>query len=119
VNHTVTYFQASPTVLANGESFGPYMRPAAGTFGDIFRDSLNGPGLVNTDLSVAKTFRITERVSAQFRTDFFNLFNHPNLGEPNSCVDCQNGTAGKITDIISTQDGSSMRRLQFGFRFNF
>jgi hypothetical protein len=119
VNHTVTYFQASPTVLANGESFGPYMRPAAGTFGNIFRDSLNGPGLIDTDLSVAKTFAITERVAFQFRTDFFNLFNHPNLGEPNPCVDCQNGTAGKITDIISTQDGSSMRRLQFGFRVTF
>lgn len=119
VNHTVTYFQPSPTVLANGQSFGPYLRPASGTFGDIFRDSLNGPALINTDLSAAKSFSIKENLRVQFRTDFFNLFNHPNLGEPNNCVDCQNGQAGKITDVISTQDGSSMRRIQFAVRITF
>ncbi|MCU1299459.1 MAG: Cna protein B-type domain protein, partial [Acidobacteriaceae bacterium] len=100
-------------------SFGPYVRPASGTFGNIYRDSLYGPGLVNTDLSAAKSFAIKEGMSLQFRADAFNLFNHVNLGQPNGCVDCQNSNAGQITSIIPTQDGTSMRRLQFSLRLEF
>jgi hypothetical protein len=100
-------------------TFGPYVRPASGTFGNIFRDSVYGPGLVNTDLSIAKRFPIKESVSLQFRADAFNVFNHVNLGQPNSCVDCQNSNAGQITSIVSSQDGTSMRRLQFALRLEF
>ncbi len=124
---TVQYFTPSPYELGGPNpsggtfptSFGPYVRPAVGTFGNIYRDSLYGPGLVNTDLSIAKTFPIKESLSVQFRADAFNLFNKVNLGQPNSCVDCQNSNAGQITSIISTQDGTSMRRLQFGLRVQF
>jgi hypothetical protein len=127
---SVPYFTPSPYILGGDNcgpaqnqpcptSFGPYVRPAFGTFGNIFRDSLNGPGLVNTDLSIAKKFRITESFSASFRADAFNLFNKANLGQPNSCVDCQGQGAGLITSIISSQDGSSMRRLQFSLRLEF
>jgi hypothetical protein len=47
------------------------------------------------------------------------VFNHVNLGQPNSCVDCQNSNAGQITSIVSSQDGTSMRRLQFALRLEF
>jgi len=128
-NCFVPYFTPSPYVLGGScptdpggvcpTTFGPYVRPASGTLGNIFRDSLYGPGLVNTDLSAAKEFRIKEGISLKFRADAFNLFNKVNLGQPNSCVDCQGGTAGQITSIISTQDGTSMRRLQFALRLEF
>jgi hypothetical protein len=39
----------------------------------------HGPGYVNTDFSVDKNWKVKERVSIQFRFDFFNLFNHPNF----------------------------------------
>jgi hypothetical protein len=119
---TVQYFTPSPYVLGQGSnptSFGPYVRPAAGTFGNIHRDSLYGPGLVNTDLSIAKKFLVKEGVSLQFRAEAFNVFNHVNLGQPNSCIDCQNSNAGQITSIVSSQDGTSMRRLQFAIRADF
>jgi hypothetical protein len=129
---TVQYFTPSPYILGGScptatdpaatcpSSFGPYVRPAIGTFGNIYRDSLYGPGLVNTDLSAAKSFTVKEGVSLQFRADAFNLFNKVNLGQPNSCVDCGAGSnAGQITSIISTQDGTSMRRLQFSLRLEF
>jgi hypothetical protein len=119
IDHSVTYFQAAPANLLNGQSFGPYVRPAVGTFGNIFRDSLPGPGLIDTDLSASKSFNVTEGVKLQFRADFFNVFNHPNLAEPDACIDCQDGSAGKIKDVISTQDGSSMRRVQFAVRVEF
>ena len=41
-----------------------------------------GPPIANTDMGVYKTFKATERVSVQFRMDFFNLFNHPQFGSP-------------------------------------
>jgi hypothetical protein len=127
---SVQYFTPSPYILGGNNcgttqdqpcptSFGPYVRPAFGTFGDIYRDSLYGPGLVNTDLSMAKKFALRESVAVSFRADAFNLFNKANLGQPNSCVDCQGQGAGLITSIISSQDGSSMRRLQFSLRVEF
>jgi hypothetical protein len=126
----VPYFTPSPYALGGNNcgpggttgacptTFGPYARPAAGTFGDIHRDSLYGPGLVNTDLSIAKKFPIRESMSLAFRADAFNLFNKANLGQPNSCVDC-GGTSGLITSTIGSQDGTSMRRLQFSVRLEF
>ncbi len=129
ITHSVPYFTPAPYELGGScpgdpggvcpSSFGPYVRPAVGTFGNIERDSLYGPGLVNTDLSLAKKFAITEGTSIQFRADAFNIFNKVNLGQPNSCVDCQGQGAGLITSTVSSQDGTSMRRLQFAVRVEF
>ncbi len=54
-----------------------------GTIGDAGRDSVNNPDFFNWDFSVMKNTKITERVSAQFRAEFFDILNHPNfnLGE--------------------------------------
>jgi hypothetical protein len=53
------------------------------------------------------------------RAEAFNAFNHVNLGGPDNCVDCQDGNAGYIFDIVASQDGTSMRRLQFAARIQF
>lgn len=116
-SHTVKYFDSVDTLSSNGQVSGPYKRPDAGTLGDIQRDELFGPGMVNTDAAVAKKFTINERVTAQFRAEAFNLFNHPNLGQPGTTVDTSSG--GLITDIVASQDGTSMRRVQFALRFDF
>jgi hypothetical protein len=127
---SVQYFTPSPYELGGSNcgtsqnqpcptSFGPYVRPAIRTFGNIYRDSLYGPGYFNTDLSVYKRFLLTESLSFQFRADAFNLFNRANFGQPNPCVDCQGSQAGLITSTVASQDGSSMRRLQLAVRFEF
>ncbi len=119
VNHTRRFFaQIAPLTPTSGITNG-YSRPQVGTFGNIERDSLYGPRLFNTDFSVAKNFTLTERVRLQLTAQSFNLFNHANLGGPNSCVDCANSDAGLVTGIVGSQDGSSMRRLQFAGRFQF
>jgi len=100
-------------------SFGPYARPAAGTFGNLGRDTLVSPGLWNSDLAIAKNFNLTERVHFQLRAEAYNAFNHVNLGFPDSCVDCQDGNAGTVSSSLATQDGTSLRRLQFSGRFSF
>ena len=53
--------------------------PAAGSFGDVSRNSVQGPGYQIWDFSVFKNFTVTERAKLEFRAEFFNVFNHPNL----------------------------------------
>lgn len=47
-----------------------------------------------------------------------NLFNHPNLGQPSSCVDC-GSSSSLVNGIVASQNGSSMRILQFAGKFQF
>ncbi|PYU19260.1 MAG: hypothetical protein DMG30_24760 [Acidobacteria bacterium] len=56
--------------------------PVFGTFGTMGRNLFRDPGFKNLDFSVFKTFTFHERFSAQFRVEFFNLFNRPNLANP-------------------------------------
>jgi Carboxypeptidase regulatory-like domain/TonB-dependent Receptor Plug Domain len=53
-----------------------------GTFGNAPPGDCLGPPTRTVDFSLSKNFNITERVKAQFRMDAFNLFNHPNFGNP-------------------------------------
>jgi hypothetical protein len=117
-SHTVAYFNPVATLTTAGQVSGPYSRPLPNTFGNIERDSLFGPGLALTQLSVAKQFALTERVSMQFTAEAFNLLNHPNLGQPSGCVDC-GASSGEITDVVEAQEGNSMRQLQFAARLRF
>ena len=61
---------------------GAFAPPAPGTFGNCPRNPIVAPGLTTWDISLQRTFKITERFGLEFRTSFFNAFNHPNFGEP-------------------------------------
>jgi hypothetical protein len=101
----------------SGCARGPWSRPAAGTFGNVARNSLFGPHFFNADASLAKNFAITERFNAQFRADLFNVFNHVNLGQPVAPqLNVDSPTAGKIFALASL---AQMRRWQFGLKLNF
>jgi hypothetical protein len=56
--------------------------PEAGTFGTMGRNIFRDTGFKNVDFSVFKDFKVRERFGAQFRVEFFNVFNHPNLANP-------------------------------------
>lgn len=56
--------------------------PALGTFGTMGRNIFPDSGFRNVDFSVAKNWHFSERFRAQFRAEFFNIFNHPNLANP-------------------------------------
>ena len=105
---------ANPCPSTLGNTSGPWQEPACGTFGNVARNSLYGPHLFNGDLSLAKSFMITEKLKAQFRAESFNAFNHTNLGQPDASVD--NGTAGRITGLAGL---TRMRRWQFALRLEF
>jgi len=56
--------------------------PAAGTFGTSPRNNFRDSGIRNVDLSVTKGWKFRERLTAQFRAEFFNILNHPNFTNP-------------------------------------
>jgi len=99
---------------------GPFTLPGCGQIGNVGIFSYRGPHAFYDDMALSKNFAITERVKAQFRFDAYNIFNHPVLALPNSCVDCSNG--GQITDIEADSAPGApigMRQLQFGVRVTF
>jgi len=61
---------------------GAFETPAPGTFGNCPRNPIVAPGLNAWDINVQRTFRLSERFAFEFRTGFFNAFNHPNFAEP-------------------------------------
>lgn len=88
-----------------GEWINPaaFAAPAAGTFGNAPRDVARGPGAWQMDFGVGKHFSLTERVGLEFRTEFFNIFNHPQYGLPQSDISPYlAGTQGVFGSIIQT-----------------
>jgi hypothetical protein len=79
---------------------------------------MSGPGVVNTDLSLFRLFRITERISLQFRAEAFNLSNTPHFANPNGNANSSN--FGKITSTQSAADAvGRSREMRFGLRLGF
>jgi hypothetical protein len=60
-----------------------FIQPAFGTFGNLGRNSIYGPGYRNLDFSITKNTRIKDQLTLQFRAEFFNILNHPNYAQPN------------------------------------
>ena len=56
--------------------------PKLGTFGTMGRNIFRDSGFKNVDFSVFKDFKFRERFGAEFRVEFFNIFNHPNIANP-------------------------------------
>jgi len=102
-----------------GSSGSAFSRPERGTFGDMERGSLSGPGFWNVDASLFKRFHFTERTSLELRLEANNVFNHVALGNPDTTIGVpgnDNPNAGRIT---STAANWLARNLQFGLRFQF
>jgi Carboxypeptidase regulatory-like domain len=73
----------TPTEYFNPKAF---VLPPTGTYGNVGRDALIGPGVAELDLSVLKTTAVSERMKLQFRAELFNLLNHTNFSTPNTIV---------------------------------
>jgi outer membrane receptor protein involved in Fe transport len=65
------------------------------TFGDVGRNILSGPGLFDLDAALFRDFRITERFTLEFRTDWFSVTNTPQFGNPNTTLGAS--TFGRVT----------------------
>jgi hypothetical protein len=84
---------------AGGKAFNPEAFTPATGVGDLGRNALRGFDLVQTDLSLRRTFPIAERLKLTFRADLFNLFNHPNFASPDNILD--DGTFGQSLSMAN------------------
>ena len=91
-----------------------FANPTDGTFGDVGRNSLIGPGAFQTNLGLFKNFSIPghEGMRLQFRSEFFNAFNNVNLNNPNGALN-----AGSRMGRITSARGA--RVIQFALKFLF
>ena len=118
---------------ANGNSI--MIPPAFGSYGTAGANIFRGMPYYNVDFSVTKAFRFGERVNAQFRAEFFNLFNHTNIANPfggpggSPTFTDPSGTAGagfgfqpSTPDVVSSNavlGSGGPRAIQLGLKFIF
>ena len=98
---------------------GNFTPPDPGTFGNCPRDPLVAPGLNAWDISIQRTFRFHERYGIEFRTSFFNAFNHPNFAEPSPDLSTQITASADDGSFDSHFGVGGPRNIQFMLKFSF
>jgi hypothetical protein len=98
--------------------------PANGTFGNAGINSLRGPGYWDDDLSLFRDISLSEKYKLQFRLEAFDVFNHPNLGNPGggttSVTDAgTNENFNLITSTVPTTGPGANRDLQLALKLLF
>jgi hypothetical protein len=112
-----------------GKSIGQWINPTAfampanGTFGNAPRDIARGPGAWQMDLGMIKRVSVAERAQLEFRSEFFNFFNHPQYGLPQATFGVQ-GFASIIQTVNTTTPVSPIgsgtpREIQFALKLRF
>ena len=133
-NQPFPNYSGYPTNPPGGRTLGEFYNPAAftlpanGTFGNVRRNSLYGPGIEYVNISAGKRFDIYESVKLQIRLDATNAFNHPSFANPNGNLATasgqqagqpfsQAGSFGNQAQINGVSVGG--RNLQGGLRLEF
>ena len=112
--------------------------PAPGTFGNLGRGAVHGPGLTQFDLTLQKKFAITERVNTEFRVEMYNLLNRANFSNPVARLNNVLGTAtnqlqpgqaygtatgGAFGTVLQTVESAvglgAQRQIQLSLRISF
>ena len=94
-----------------------FVLPTQGTFGNVARGSLRGPGLFSLDTSFLKRIRITEGLNLQFRAEAFNILNHSNFSYPNEVL--FQGTQYSSSGGVITATATPARQIQFALKLIF
>lgn len=119
---------SGPIILGNpNQWFNPnaFVLPAFGTYGNLGRATLTGPGLATLDVSVSRNTSISEKLTVQFRAEFFNLLNRANFGPPNATVFTNGTTTASTVAAVSpaagliTTTATTSRQIQFGLKMVF
>jgi hypothetical protein len=79
--------------------------------GTLGKGAVRGKAITNIDFSIAKNWRVKERYGIQFRTEFFNLLNHPNF--VGFDTDLRNASFGTLNSA------QGAREIQLGIKFTF
>jgi hypothetical protein len=110
---------SGPIILGGpNQYFNPaaFLAPATGTYGNVGRDTLVGPGLAELDASLLKTTPLSDRARLQFRAEFFNIANRANFGTPNAVVFTSASTVPSPTAGVITTTSTTSRQIQFGLK---
>jgi outer membrane receptor protein involved in Fe transport len=107
---------SNPTVGVGGQwlDAAAFALPAVGTLGNSSRNQGYGPNQSVINASIFKTFKLSEQFNLQFRTEVFNVPNHPVFGNPNTSFG--NANFGKIT---TTAGVYTPRQIQFALKLQF
>jgi len=108
-----------PLILGGpNQYFNPnaFLPPATGTYGNVGRDTLTGPGLATTDVALRKTIGLTEKTHLEFRAEAFNIFNRANFGTPNAVVFTSAVATPAPTAGVITSTSTSSRQVQLGLK---
>jgi len=99
-------FEIHDSQFAGGKIFNraAFVAAPAGTQGNFGRNVLRGFGAWQVDLGLQRQFRLTESFSLRFRSEFFNLFNHPNFGPPTNIL--TSPLFGRSTQTLANSLGS-------------
>ncbi len=89
-----------------GKAINPaaFTPPPTGQQGNFGRNVLRGFGAWQADVAFQRQFRLTEKVGLRFRGEFFNIFNHPNFGNPNNNL--TSPLFGQSTQTLASSLGS-------------
>jgi hypothetical protein len=93
-----------------------FIVPPTGTFGNVGRDVLTGPGLATWDFSVLKDTHLFEKLDLQFRAEIFNILDRTNLDTPNLIVFTSGTGAPSPVGGTFTQTSTTSRQVQFGLK---
>jgi hypothetical protein len=115
-NFSGALYPGTPTQYFNPAAFLP---PATGTYGNVSRDALTGPGLSELDFSASRNAHLTERLGLQFRAEFFNIVNHANFLTPNEVVYTSATSGISPTAGVITSTSTTSRQIQFGAKLQF
>jgi hypothetical protein len=110
---------AGPVILGGANQYfdpNAFVQPLPGTYGNAGRNTLQGPRLYQTDLSLAKRFTFHERLNLQFRAEFFNLLNHTNFNTPNPVVYASATGGPSPTAGVITSTATTSRQIQLGLK---
>ena len=114
-------FSGSVILRGPNQYFNPnaFILPPTGTYGNVGRNVLIGPGLAGLDFSLLKTTALSENVRLQFRAEFFNLLNRANFGTPNAVVFSSASSTPATTAGVITSTATTSRQIQFGLKLLF
>jgi hypothetical protein len=107
INNALTTVPGNPL-----PQIGPFLRPTPARQGTLGRNALRGFPLWQWDLAVRRQFSLTEHFNIQFRTEFFNILNHPNFADPNGALSTAS-TFGVASSMLGRSLG--VGGLQGGF----
>jgi len=105
--------------VKTGLNLGAFSSGFLGHLGNSGRNQWYGPSHSDMDMVLMKNIHITERFRMQVRSEFFNLLNHPQFGQPGNVIE-NPGNFGLSTTIINRPDGTtSARQIQLAVKLNF